>query len=334
VFESVTTFGDSGTLDLSSILMKNNILNFLLKGGKYKEKLKYQPIITTGPTNRVGIMPVGITTVGIAPVGIMPVGIAPVGIMPWNRRFEPDDGRATFLQIVMPHGLRQSFNDVHGGTVGGHFGRKRTEAVVRHRAYWPGWTSDIADALRRCAPCAQYHRGASPKRAQLRPFLALEPWETISIDITGPYSRSINGHIFILTVQNHLTKWAEAIPIRNHTAPTGARALFDIVLGRMKMPLRLLSDQGSEFEGQLFQELYRHMGITKVRTTLYHPATNGRIERFHRILNSMIAKVVVDNQKDWCRVVAGVMTAYRATLMKQLDTRRTSSCLDARTLCL
>jgi hypothetical protein len=74
VFESVTTFGDSGTLDQSSILMKNNILNFLLKGGKYKEKLKYQPIITTGPNNRVGIMPVGITT---------------VGIMPWNPRYLP-----------------------------------------------------------------------------------------------------------------------------------------------------------------------------------------------------------------------------------------------------
>jgi hypothetical protein len=37
------------------------------------------------------------------------------------------------------------------------------------------------------------------------------------------------------------------------------------------------------------------------------------IERFHRTLNSMIAKTVDDNQRNWCHVIPGVMAAYRST---------------------
>jgi len=35
------------------------------------------------------------------------------------------------------------------------------------------------------------------------------------------------------------------------------------------------------------------------RTTAYHPQTNGACEVWHRTLNSMLAKVVADSQKDW-----------------------------------
>jgi len=58
------------------------------------------------------------------------------------------------------------------------------------------------------------------------------------------------------------------------------------------MPLRLLSDQGAEFESELFQELCRHMAIAKIRTSPYRPSTNGMVERLHRTMNSMLAKVI------------------------------------------
>jgi hypothetical protein len=127
------------------------------------------------------------------------------------RRFEPDDGSSTFRQVIMPRCRVQTFITlIHDGTVGGHFGIKRTKAAVRSRAYWPGWTCDVTAVLRRCALCAQYHRGTAPRQTPLKPFPAGEPWESISIDITGPHPRSISGNEYILTVQDNFTKWAEA----------------------------------------------------------------------------------------------------------------------------
>jgi len=46
---------------------------------------------------------------------------------------------------------------------------------------------------------------------------------------------------------------------------------------------------------------------------VFKASTNGVVERFHRTLNSMLAKVVNDNQRNWDECVPYVMAAYRAT---------------------
>ena len=233
-----------------------------------------------------------------------------------KRRFEPNNAiDRVILQPILPRNRRQEFLTlIHEGITGGHLGRKRTEANVQRRAYWPSWSTDTRRILQRCTPCAQYRRGNPEKRTPLKPLPAGEPWETISIDLTGPHPRSSRGYVYILTLQDHFSKWAEAVPLRNHTAPVVASALFSQVLVKFGMPLRILSDQGAEFESQLFRELCQLMGIAKIRTTPYRPATNGMVERLHRTMNSMIAKVVDLDQRNWCQVLPGVMAAYRATV--------------------
>ena len=94
-------------------------------------------------------------------------------------------------------------------------------------------------------------------------------WERVSVDITGPHPKSSKMNQFILTLVDHFSKWAEAVPLRNHTAPTVARALMTHVFSRFGSPLQLLSDRGPEFESQLFSELMKWMEIDKIRTTSY-----------------------------------------------------------------
>ena len=68
------------------------------------------------------------------------------------------------------------------------------------------------------------------------------------------------------------SKWAEAIPIHNHTASIVARALVVNVFSRFGAPRQLLSDRGREFESELFSELMKWMEIDKLRTTAYQPS--------------------------------------------------------------
>jgi transposase InsO family protein len=113
-----------------------------------------------------------------------------------------------------------------------------------------------------------------------------------------------------------LIKWVEAIPIRQHTAPIVARKLVDVVFSRFGTPLYLLSDRGCEFESVLMHGLYRAFGIRKIRTSSYKPSTNGALERFHKTLNDMLAKLVGESQKDLDQYLPGVMAAYRATVRR------------------
>jgi hypothetical protein len=141
------------------------------------------------------------------------------------RLFEVPQAATMTKQVVLPRSRRRPFiTQVHESL--GHLGLSRTKSAVQERAYWPGWSTDVEAVLRECTVCARYKRGSAPKQTYLRPFVSGEPFETVSIDITGPHPRSRNGFVYILTVQDHFTKWAEAIPLRNHTAPVVADALF------------------------------------------------------------------------------------------------------------
>jgi len=109
------------------------------------------------------------------------------------------------------------------------------------------------------------------------------------------------------------TKFVEAIPMANQEAATVARALVEHVVVRYGTPIQILTDQGTNFDGNLFRELCRMLDVDKVRTSSYHPSGNGLIERFHRTLNAMLGKVISDHQRDWDEFLPFVMAAYRAS---------------------
>ena len=56
------------------------------------------------------------------------------------------------------------------------------------------------------------------------------------------------------------------------------------------------------------------MDIDKVRTTAYRPSTNGMVERYHRTLNSILGKIIREDQRNWCEKVSIVAAAYRASV--------------------
>jgi transposase InsO family protein len=150
----------------------------------------------------------------------------------------------------------------------------------------------------------------------LQPMLTGEPWERVGIGITGPHSTSSKGHIYILTLIDHFTKWIEIFLMRNQEASTVDKLLVDRVFCVHGLPLQILTDQDRNFESELFKEICRFLTVDKIKTTAYKPSTNGNIERFHVTLNSMLAKLVSENQKDWDDKLAAVAFAYRNSVQE------------------
>ena len=111
------------------------------------------------------------------------------------------------------------------------------------------------------------------------------------------------------------TKWAEAFPLRSKEAEPIAKILVERVFSRFGIPLSILSDQWKEFDGRIMREVCRMFGVEKLRTTPYKPSTN-QVERFHRTLNSILGKTVVEHQKDWDSCLVFAMSAYTQCFIK------------------
>lgn len=137
-----------------------------------------------------------------------------------------------------------------------------------------------------------------------------EPFKKIAIDIIGELPRSKSGCKYILTIVDYATRYPEAIPLKNISSKTVADALIQCFT-RLGIPEELVSDQGSNFVGKLMTQLYEHLGITKIQTSVYHPEANGLVERFNGTLKTMLRKFVKDSVQDWDRYLPYLLFAYR-----------------------
>ena len=230
------------------------------------------------------------------------------------RRWASDTGGESRLLLVVPDSLQeQIMAAAHDNPGGGHLGVAKTIPKVKNKYYWIGCSKDVKLWIQQCPQC-QKRKFPNPKRrASLVQVPVGAPMEKLAIDVMGPFPRSAKGNRYVLVVCDYFTKWVESFAMPNQEAETVARILVDEVICRFGVPYSIHSDQGTNFESTLFQQVCHLLGIVKTRTTPYHPQSDGLVERFNRTLQAMISTYVKDDQSDWDDHLPHIMMAYRSS---------------------
>ncbi|GFY22927.1 hypothetical protein TNCV_2181881 [Trichonephila clavipes] len=136
----------------------------------------------------------------------------------------------------------------------------------------------------------------------------------IHIDIVGPLPPS-DGFQYLLTMIDRFSRWPEAVPIPDTTAKTISRAIFHHSIARFGCPSLITTDQGSQMRSSLFAEFTRILGTDRVKTTAYHPISNGLVERFHRHLKAFIK---AHESSRWTDVLPIVLLGIRSAVKEDL----------------
>ena len=82
-----------------------------------------------------------------------------------------------------------------------------------------------------------------------------EPCMSIAFDLVGPLPKGKGGKKYLLTYIDLATRWPDAIPLCSITPKQVALGMLDNISGT-GIPLEMLTDQGSQFEGRLKRTLY------------------------------------------------------------------------------
>lgn len=99
------------------------------------------------------------------------------------------------------------------------------------------------------------------------------------------------------------------------TAESVSHAFLSGWVSRFGTPINITTDQGRQFESNVFGELLRTLGTNRLRTTPYHPQCNGIIERFHRTLKAAILCHDPSNWTDYLpTILLGLRSVHKADL--------------------
>ena len=215
----------------------------------------------------------------------------------------------TIHLMVLPTSFRAKVLDLtHERS--GHLGARKVKALIKQRFVWPGMGQAVIDHCRSCKVCQTCSKSSARRVPLMEREVLTEPFEVIAFDLVGPLPKGKGGCRFVLTAIDMASKWPEAIPLRSITARAVAQGMVE-VFSRTGIPLQLLTDQGSQFIGSLVSHLCRDLNIDKVKTTPYHPETNGVVERMHGTLGAMLTKASALGL-DWVGQLPFAMFALRS----------------------
>ena len=233
------------------------------------------------------------------------------GLLVRYHRFGP--GRKPIEQVVLPDSLKEMvMESLHDDILSGHFGVLKTMARVKLRYYWPGYLKDVEEWCRTCTECQHRKSPRSMNRAPLQSIDTGEgPFEKIALDILKlPVTARKNQ--YVLLIEDYFSKWVEAFPLTRTVAPSVAQCVLNGWVSRFGCPFSILSDQGSEFESKLFKCLNNMLQSSKLRTTTYHPRTDGMVERSNRTLIDVLSKYA-EKEPDWDLKLPLVLFAMRTS---------------------
>ena len=205
---------------------------------------------------------------------------------------------------------------------GDHPSIDETIRRVARDYYWPGLRRDIKEFVRSCHPC-QLAKQAKTVNPGVGKFEVPDTrFSVIHLDIVGPLPKSQDGYRFLLTCFDRTSRWFEAYPLRQASAPEVAEAFLQWI-SRFGVCDRAISDNGNCFVSRVFEEIMKTFNIEVTFTPAYHAATNGAIERQHQTMKNSLKAALVDmgdkHREQWTRALPWVLLGKRVQYQPFLD---------------
>ena len=207
---------------------------------------------------------------------------------------------------------RQVFDALHCIS---HPGTRATQKLIATWFVWPNMNKDIRTWARSCLHC-QWSKVSRHNRSPIGTFRMPDTrFSHLHPYLVGPLPIS-RGCTYLLTCVDHFSRWPEAIPITDTKAETVVHAFIDQWVARFGAPAIITTDRGQQFELSLFSSMLNFLGCSHVRTTAYHPATNGMVEHFHQQLKASI--MVRGQSQHWVECLPLVLQGICSTIKEDL----------------
>ena len=154
---------------------------------------------------------------------------------------------------------------------GGHFvGDKATHKILQPGFYWPTLFKDCFEWVKHCDKCQRMGNISRRNEIPLQGLLVVQIFDIFGIDFMGHFPSSF-GNLYILLVEDYVSKWVEAISCSRNDSNTAVGFIQRNIFSRLRAPRTIINDEGSHFSNKVFAKLMSRYGIRHVMGLAYHP---------------------------------------------------------------
>lgn len=238
----------------------------------------------------------------------------------WTRDFRLCDGLVYRGKlVVIPSSMRRSILcEVHEGVLSAHLAADKVYSVLAKRCWWSGMRRDVEAYCSACLSCARASRYNSARHGKLQPIVTAGPWHVVAMDVFGPIPHRTEEEAYVLVMVDHYTKYLELAALVRKSSRAIARAFEEKVVCRHGVPRRVITDDGSEFKGEM-STLWKRLGVEHSPVLPYHQQANGLAERHNQMLGKMIRILREEEGAHWTTRLAGIAMGYNMTFHRAIQ---------------
>ena len=217
----------------------------------------------------------------------------------------------------IPRGMQTTvLQECHDAPMAGHFGRRRTQALVQEHYFWPKISRSVQRYVGTCMACQRAKPSTQRPLGLLQPLpVPDERWRDVSMDFVGPLPTTARGNDYLLVIVDRFSKMLHLVPTKQTvTARQVAQLFFENVVRLHGIPQSIVSDRDSRFTSHFWRALWSLAGTTLAMSSSFHPETDGQTERANRTVQTILRSYVEPAGANWDACLAAAEFAYNASL--------------------
>jgi transposase InsO family protein len=161
--------------------------------------------------------------------------------------------------------------------------------------------NDVLDYITQCMECQKVKDEHRHPTGLLQPLpIPEKKWEVITMDFITGLTRKNKKHGSIMVVVDKLRKAAHFVPVKKTHTTTNIAEIYMREIARLHgTPRKIVSDRHTKFTSNFWRGLFKGFGANLNFSTTYHPQSDGKTERFSRIIEDMLRIYVMDKPSKW-----------------------------------